>query len=241
MVLINSRLFWCSTFFYSIFFSSKQIFERLFIKTEPFLTFLSNYRSSDGKPIANAAIDVSSDHNPNGRRHIIRSSKEGDYFRLLVPGDYKITVTVGVKSITVPVHVNGVPAVVVNFVVGDDTITAQSVHPNARGTGGKKSNTIAAGQDVIPQVIGDDNNFNMQESLHNNEIKKDASSPQMSAKNKKVSRTDNIAAAAVIVTIGAIVCVVAGVMLFRKVKEMKHNEKSGGYAKINQEKLDFDP
>lgn len=48
-------------------------------------------------------------------------------------------------------------------------------------------------------------------------------------------RSDNLAAAGVIVTIGVVVCVLAGVVLYRKVNEIRNVEKGGGYTKIDSQ------
>lgn len=78
---------------------------------------------------------------------------------------------------------------------------------------------------------------------HLENVKKDESTQTRKA--VKSARSDNVAAAAVIVTIGVIVCVLAGVVLFRKVKDLRGSStvNQGGYAKINEEKFDpsFEP
>ena len=54
----------------------------------------------NGSPVANATIEVS------GIRHPIKAGPGGDYYRLLSPGDYRISVShVGYQRITVPVKV----------------------------------------------------------------------------------------------------------------------------------------
>lgn len=202
---------------------------------------------SNGTGIANAAIDVASSMHPSGRRHTIHSSKEGDYYRLLLPGDYQVTVTVGDKSITTPIHVNGIPAVIVDFVVSENAITAQSVHPNlhlapekpdksnkAEKPGDKKTGTNVK-LNKAEKVIQDLKIQTIPVMAGAVDVKKDT---QETPAKKKVARSDNVAAAAVIVTIGVIVCILAGIVLFRKVKELRGNEKAGGYAKINEEKFD---
>ena len=52
-----------------------------------------------------------------------------------------------------------------------------------------------------------------------------------------VARSDNLAAAAVIVIIGAVVCVLAGIVLYRKVKEWRKVEKGFSYDQIDSERF----
>lgn len=175
-------------------------------------------RDSSGKGIVGARIDV--DHSAiKGKRQTIHSREGGDYFRLLLKGEYKVTVTVGEKNLTTDVKVEGIPASVLNFIVGKDSITAQSVHPDKANKVGIE---FIEGNLLIPE----------------DDVKKEASNSQ-TRKVVKSSRSDNVAAAAVIVTIGVIVCVLAGVVLFRKVKDLRSlSTTQGGYAKINEEKFD---
>ena len=185
-------------------------------------------RDSNGKGIVGALIDV--DHSAIKRkRQTIHSREGGDYFRLLLKGEYKVTVTVGEKSLTTNVTVEGIPATVLNFIVGKDSITAQSVHPDkASKTAKLAPNTKKIGIEFV-EVKG---------LMPEDDVKKEASTSQ-TRKVVKSSRSDNVAAAAVIVTIGVIVCVLAGVVLFRKVKDLRGSTTSqGGYAKINEEKFD---
>ncbi len=57
------------------------------------------YRFANGTAIPNASINV------KGRKHAIKSTKFGDYFRLLLAGNYEITAVADGKSITQSVRV----------------------------------------------------------------------------------------------------------------------------------------
>eukprot|EP00794_Sanderia_malayensis_P014046 gene14046-15507_t len=81
---------------------------------------------SNGTVIPNAVIQVT------GRKHKVVSTKYGDYFRLLLPGSYKVTVVAAGNNITVDVVVGKDKPTIVDFVFSDDSVTAQSVHPSPR-------------------------------------------------------------------------------------------------------------
>jgi len=190
-------------------------------------------RDASGKGIANAKISVGRRKTEGMIRPATVTSDHGDYYRLLLKGDYNLTVTAYGKSLTIPVHVDGVPAVIVDFVVNKDSITAQSVHPDNE----VPEVTLA----VVDVQDGEESKVTTLEYINNNvssvvdEVKKEVTPNR---KVVKSSRSDNVAAAAVIVTIGVIVCVLAGIVLFRKVKDLRSNTNQGGYAKINQEKFE---
>ena len=169
------------------------------------------FRYSNGTVIPNAQILVS------GHKHVIRSTKFGDYFRLLLPGTYDVTCRAAGKEITVQVTIKDKP-VILDFIVSGDTITGQTVHPKADT---KK-----------PSVKEDSVDTPEQRSMDSNTIEKD---PVMSYGQKATNKrglSDNAIAAIVIITIGFIVCAVAGVVLFRRLKELREVEK--GYSRIGE-------
>jgi len=194
-------------------------------------------KDTSGKGITGAKIDVSY---PDGKTRIpIHSRDGGDYYRLLLKGNYSVTVSVNGKTLTTQVHVDGLPTKIVDFIVGPDSITAQSVHAAAPAASGNVATVNVA---AVPEASGNVATVNVPAvnviAAANpvDDIKKEVKEHQ--GKPVKSSRSDNVAAAAVIVTIGVIVCVLAGVVLFRKVKDLRGNDNQGGYAKINQEKFD---
>jgi hypothetical protein len=75
------------------------------------------YRYQNGTGIDGAPISVSLKSGKPGARKVVHSTKGGDYFRILLAGDYDMSVTVNGFSLTVPMHIYGVEALVVNFVV----------------------------------------------------------------------------------------------------------------------------
>ena len=61
-----------------------------------------------------------------GRHHSVKSTKQGDFFRLLLPGCYKVTATSGTRSASSDVLIVEGEPTVVHFVFGKDGKT--SVH-----------------------------------------------------------------------------------------------------------------
>ena len=67
-------------------------------------------KNQEGKPIKGASISI------GDRRHDIKSSIDGDFWRLLVPGTYDVTVRAkGLKPSTKSVEVAPGSATMVNF------------------------------------------------------------------------------------------------------------------------------
>ena len=89
-------------------------------------------RDINSNPIDKARIDVV------GRNHPLYSAVDGDYWRLLIPGTYKITVSkVGYKPITKTVSVPSIGAVDVDFtlqLVVEETIQRASAEQEFRPT-----------------------------------------------------------------------------------------------------------
>ena len=168
------------------------------------------YRFSNGTVIPNARIHVL------GHKHVIKSTKFGDYFRLLLPGTYKVVCHVDGKNLTVEVTVENSP-IVLDFVVSGDTITGQFVHQKPE----KKSLSVKGDLVETPE----------QRSMEENTAEDDSITGLRSKSNSKKGLSDNAIAAIVIITIGFIVCVVAGVVLFRRLKELREVEK--GYSRID--------
>ncbi len=106
-----------------------------------------------------------------------------------------------------------------DFVVSGDTISAQSVHPAAKVQ--------------TPQEQEDEVNPAQQRSMSDNVAQKDTAAEAGPRATSKKGLSDNAIAAVVIITIGFIVCVVAGVVLFRRLKELREVEK--GYSRIGED------
>ena len=173
---------------------------------------LFSARFSNGTIIPNAEIRVA------GHKHVIKSTKFGDYFRLLLPGIYKVTCIADGKSLTVEVTVDKDP-VVLDFVVSGDTIAGQFVHrkPKTENLSAKEEQVESPEQRSMEESITED----------------DSMTGLRTKANSKKGLSDNAIAAIVIITIGFIVCVVAGVVLFRRLKELREVEK--GYSRIDGE------
>ena len=149
---------------------------------------------------------------------MIRSTKYGDYFRLLLPGTYKVTCHADGKSLTVEVTVKYEP-IVLDFIVSGDTITGQFVHAKP------KTENLATKEDLVDTPE--------QRSMEANVEEDDSMTGLRRKTSGKKGLSDNAIAAIVIITIGFIVCVVAGVVLFRRLKELREVEK--GYSRIDGE------
>ncbi|XP_065663619.1 carboxypeptidase D isoform X1 [Hydra vulgaris] len=104
-------------------------------------------KATSGFPIANASVSVS------GIKHNVYSLKDGDYFRLLMPGNYIITVSAkGFHIIAKPVTVNDGLAIELNF-----TLTTLS---KVKTTEIKQPN-INKTNSILVNKISDNVNFNM--------------------------------------------------------------------------------
>ena len=67
-------------------------------------------KDQQGKPIKGATVSI------GDRRHDIKTEKDGDFWRLLVPGTYDVTVrSKGLKPILKSVEVSPGAATLVNF------------------------------------------------------------------------------------------------------------------------------
>lgn len=81
---------------------------------------------SKGKGIANAAIQI------NNRGHIVRTHHSGDYWRILLPGRYNITVSANgypkiTKSIIVPKQQSKFSAAAVNFTLSNSAYSSNTI------------------------------------------------------------------------------------------------------------------
>ena len=170
-------------------------------------------KKSDGTAVQGAIIRV------GGINHDIHSTAYGDYFRLLQPGKYKVTCVVGKLSLTTDVNVPAMGVVQVDFIIHDKSITAQSSRPMTRSeiehssvkgmvTGGSDSGESSTKMDSFDKSL---ENF----------------------RQRKSKRSDNVVAAVVIVTIGCLVCLLAGIVLYRKVKDLKVVKEGYGYEKVD--------
>ena len=162
------------------------------------LNFLCRF--SNGTAIPNATIDVAGPNSLRYRKHTVRSTVNGDYFRLLLPGDYLVKVNVGDKYLEENVHISAGPATVLNFVVNDNAISP----------------------------------------IHMELMQRDAN-PMLAEENeKKQKRPNNLMAAVIVIAIGSIACLLAGIVLYQQVKELRSIDK-GGYAKIETDKFNNEP
>ena len=95
---------------------------------------------SGGEPIAGAVISVT------GHSHTVTTAKDGDFWRLLVPGTYQVTASVkGVGTATKKVEVCNGPATIVNFTIPEDAKerVAIQVLPNLLDASKSASHSIS--------------------------------------------------------------------------------------------------
>jgi len=178
-------------------------------------------KKSDGTPVQGAVIKI------EGINHDIHSTAHGDYFRLLKPGKYKITCMVGKLSLTTEVKIPTMGFVRVDFIIHDNSITAQSSRPMTRSEIEHSSAKSIVHEndpnDEAASTIRDSFDKSLQHLRH-----------------RKSKRSDNVVAAVVIVTIGCLVCLLAGIVLYRKVKDLKAVKEGYGYEKLNPDSKDVD-
>lgn len=108
-------------------------------------------KSKDSVPIANATISVT------GIKHNIRSLKDGDYFRLLLPGKYQVTVSkAGFGSVTKSAIITAGLAAEVNFTLTNFT-NMNNKTPTIIDINSKNPNNI---EDINKQLeLTSSNNF----------------------------------------------------------------------------------
>lgn len=208
-------------------------------------------KTSSGEPIEGALIDI------QGRNHPVKSSKFGDYFRLLNAGTYSVSVHVRNLSLVTEVTIPGTPVYILNFIVSGDSIVAQTQpHPMT-----KEEIAMVTKQQPADKkaVLGDQakstNKNSKKETASANKkhavagsshesFKKESDDPSegdimaqsiKKLRESKSKRSDNALAAIVIVTIGCLVCLLAGIVLYRKVKELKEVKEGYGYEKLDPE------
>jgi len=168
-------------------------------------------RDGDRKTIANAEIHVRPLKDKEARHHVIKSTPEGDYFRLLLPGCYAVTAKSGNRTSSAEVNVVKDEPTILDFVLSGK---GKAIRKLASGTVcGMQSSSEGEEKQVVE-----------------NDVREEEYTPHHVRR-----RSDNLAAAGVIVTIGVVVCVLAGVVLYRKVNEIRNVEKGGGYTKIDSQ------
>ena len=99
-------------------------------------------KKSGATPIQGASIKV------EGIDNDIHSTAHGDYFRLLRPGTYKVTCVVGKLSVSTEVTVPTMGSARVDFVVHDNSITAESAV-----TAGLNSGTSSTKRDSLDNYL----------------------------------------------------------------------------------------
>ena len=194
------------------------------------------------------------------RKHPITVTKAGEFYRLLLPGQYTIIVSAAGLQITLDIEVPKGKPLVIDFVVSNKTITAQYVHPMP-----EKESPKQGSNSVVSEKSGDKGSNKVEQSKPSNEADKISKSEKVSDESvvapehrsmeshdtekaavsdvkkhggkAKRGLSDNAIAAVVIITIGFIVCIIAGVVLYRRLKELREVEK--GYGRIHEEKDDM--
>ena len=183
---------------------------------------------SNNTPVTNARIHARLVDHKDDRKHDIYTTKEGDFFRLLLPGRYVITATHGDQSVSAEANVVNkvnkgeeiVRPVVVNFVFGKGVQTSQISQSKHQFEADH-----VRGKNV--EQVDDSSPSSFPSSIIEHDM------DDLARNTPRHARSDNLAAAGVIVTIGVVVCVLSGIVLYRKIKGMGNMEKGGAYAKID--------
>ncbi|XP_012555394.1 carboxypeptidase D isoform X1 [Hydra vulgaris] len=203
-----------------------------------------NIRFSNGTGIPNAVIDVAGPNSERYRKHTILSCANGDYFRLLLPGDYRIKVNVGDKYLEKLVHVSDGPATILNLLIDNNIPT--SVHNELSGY--VKMNVsdmlleepnirVLDGSAIISNFVGDKR---VPLTVHSELMQREANPMYADSTKTKRKRDNNLMTAVIVISIGSIICFLASIVLYKQVKAM-HSIDTGGYKKIETEKFAEEP